>query len=148
MHLHRHSLPHAFRSAFSSLDRRLSAGSFIRLCKENTLRGQTEHSLYDHAFVYAHTCIHPFLSDEGRYCRSARNLFLVRALGADRSDPQAKDPLLLILEHPKTFAYLNQKNIPKGADQGTPTIKQVLPPEKEKRGADDSVILLTEYHAN
>ena len=33
-------------------------------------------------------------------------------------------------------------NLKKGYE-GTPTIKQVLPPEKEKRGADDLFVLLS-----
>ena len=36
------------------------------------------------------------------------------------------------------LSLTQQKNLP----EGTPTIKQVLPPEKEKRGTDDLFVLL------
>ena len=89
------SLRAAGGSAVCFVDGCLSADSFVFLRKKIALRRKTQHSLYLGAFIFTRAFFFDFLSDEGRLGDGARVVCVVRALGASRIDPKAKNPLLL-----------------------------------------------------
>ncbi len=83
------------RSALYRMDDCLSADGLVFLRKKISSRRKKVRSLHAFSFIPARPLLFHLLHHARRRFDGAAPACLVRALGAHRSDPQAKDPLLL-----------------------------------------------------